>query len=88
MSNDWKTRLDDEVTTLQQTRDELRVQIHLGALEAQEAWDKAEKSWEHLEARIKVIGQATQESAGEVEEAAKSLVHEIKAGYKRVRDIL
>jgi hypothetical protein len=88
MSNDWKKRLDDEITTLQQTRDELRVQIHLGALEAQTAWDKAEKSWGHLEARIKVIGQATQESAEDVEEAAKSLVQEIKAGYKRVRDIL
>lgn len=88
MSNDWKTRLDDEISSLRQTRDELRVKIHLGALEAQGVWDKAEKSWGHLEAKLKVVGQATQDSAEEVEEAAKLLLEEIKAGYKRVRDVI
>jgi predicted nucleic acid-binding Zn-ribbon protein len=88
MSIDWKKRLEDEISTLQQTRDELRVQIHLGALEAQQVWDKAEQSWEDLDARVKVLGKATQQSAQEVEEATKLLVEEIKSGYKRVRDAL
>jgi hypothetical protein len=88
MAKNWKDILDDEITILKQGRDELRVQIHLGAADARDAWDKVEKNWEHLEARLKVIGEATKESAGDVEEAAKSLVDEIKAGYKHLRNIL
>jgi hypothetical protein len=88
MANDWKKLLKDEVSKLEQTRDELKVKIHLGAMEAQEIWEKVEKNWGHLEARIKVVGDATQESASEVEEAAKILVEEIKDGYKRVRKAL
>jgi hypothetical protein len=88
MAKDWKERLDSEIETLQQARDELRVQIHLGAAEVREVWEKAEKSWGHLEGRIKRLGEATQESAEEVEEAAKMLLEEIKDGYKHVRDSL
>ena len=88
MALDWKKRLEDELEVLQQTRDELRVQVHLGALEVQEIWGKAEDSWEHLESKVKHLSQATQDSAEDVEEATKLLVQEIKAGYKRVRDAL
>ena len=88
MEKDWKERLDAEVETLQQARDELRVQIHLGAAEVREVWDKVEKSWGHLEGRLKRVGEATQESAEDVEKAAKTLLQEIKAGYKNVRGSL
>ena len=88
MAKDWKERLDDEIETLKQARDELRVQVHLGAAEAREVWEKVERSWGHLEGKLKRLGEATQESADEVEEAAKLLVDEIKTGYKNVRDSL
>ena len=88
MEKDWKERLDDEVETLRQARDELRVQLHLGAADAKETWEGVERSWEHLEARLKRLAEATQESAEDVGEAAKILVGEIKAGYKHVRDFL
>lgn len=88
MAYDWKKRLDQEVEIIQQARDELRVQIHLGAADARDIWEKMEKNWEHLESRLKHVGHATQEAAEDVEEAAKGLVQEIKAGYERVRKSL
>jgi hypothetical protein len=88
MTTNWKTLLDDEVLILKQARDELKVQIHLGASDAQDTWEGVEKNWEHLEARLKRLGQVAQESAGEVEDAAQNLVDEIKAGYKRIRTFL
>lgn len=88
MDDDWKTVLDKEVNSLRKTRDELRVQAHLGAADARDAWGKLEKKWEHLEGRLKRFGEITHESADEVEAAAKILVGEIKQGYKRMRDAL
>lgn len=88
MNEKLRKRLDEEVKTLQLTRDELRVQIHLGAAEARDRWTRLEKSWDHLEARLKRLGQATQESVEDVERAAKSLVEEIKLGYKHIRDFM
>lgn len=85
---DLKERLNDEIEILKQGRDELQVQLHLGAAEAREAWDKVEKNWNHLEARVKQIGHAGQDSIEEIEEAAQLLVSEIKAGYQNVRDLL
>ena len=88
MEKSWKERLESEMEVLQQGRDELRVQMNLAAADARDAWGKVEKKWDHLEARIKQVGQATQDSAEEVEEAAKLLVDEIKEGYKNVRNLL
>jgi uncharacterized protein YjbJ (UPF0337 family) len=88
MAKDWKDLMDDEIDLLRRGRDELRVQIHLGAAEARDAWDKLEKSWHQLEGRLKRIGQVGQDSADDVEEAAKLLVDEIKSGYKHLRDVL
>jgi uncharacterized protein YjbJ (UPF0337 family) len=88
MAKDWRERLDAEIESLQQARDELRVQLHLAANEAREVWETVERNWGHLEGRLKQVGEVTQESKEEIEEAAKTLVEEIKAGYKRVRDFL
>ena len=77
MEKSWKERIEGEMEILQQGRDELRVQINLAAADARDAWGKVEKKWEHLESRVKQIGHATQESAEDVEEAAKLLVDEI-----------
>ncbi len=88
METDWKTLLKDEVETLRQTRDELRVQIHLGAAEVHDTWETVEKNWGHLEARLNRLGKVAQESKKDIEEAAKLLVEEIRAGYLHIRDFL
>lgn len=87
MSN-WRERIHEEVDELRGLRDDLKLQVHLGQMEAQARFEKAEKDWEHLEAKLKVLAGASRESAEEVSEAAGLLVDEIRAGYRHVRDLL
>ena len=86
--NDWKKRFEDEVDTLRQTRDELRVQLHLAGADAKDVWHELEKSWQHLESHAKHVGQTTQDAMDDIEEAGRMLVDELKKGYKRIRDAI
>lgn len=83
-----ESEIKSEIESLRAARDELRVQVHLGAVEAREAWEKAEKNWSHLEGRIKVLGEATQESLEEIGTAAGILADEIRRGYQHLRKLL
>ena len=47
-----KERLAEVVERLRKERDELRVKLHLGGMEAKEQWDELEKKWNTLEARL------------------------------------
>ncbi len=66
-----KDTLQHELDSLKQTRDELRVKLHLGSQDAKDAWDKLERKWLELEDNSKVG------------DAAKVLVSEIREGYQR-----
>jgi hypothetical protein len=92
MESDLRARIESEIESeldsLRAARDELRVQIHLGAAEAREAWEKTEKGWNHLEGRLKVLGEATQESLEDIGGAVEMLADEIRRGYKHVRKLL
>jgi SMC interacting uncharacterized protein involved in chromosome segregation len=72
-----------ELESLQQTRDELRVKVHLASAEAKTAWDEVERKWLALEDKAKQIASTTETTAGNVTEAARMLVEEIKQGYRR-----
>jgi hypothetical protein len=84
----WHERIDEELEALETVRDELRLQVHLGAAEAREAWEKAEKDFEHLEGRLKVLRHASRESLGEIAAATRLLMREIHASYDRVHELL
>ena len=45
-------RVADEVKTLKQVRDELRVQMHLGKAEAKELWERMEQRWHDIEGKL------------------------------------
>jgi len=77
-----------EVDELRKLRDELKVQAHLGKLEAKEAWDKLEDKWLELEGRLKNFGKESSESIKEVGEATTLLLSEIRDGYKRIKGAL
>lgn len=85
---DWRDLLDEEVDILRQTRDELRVQAHLGAAEARDAWTQLEHAWEQLQSRLQRIGDATHETAEDVEDATKLLLDELRQGYDRIKGAL
>ena len=86
--SDWNQRIRQEVGELRATRDELKLQVHLAKMDAQERFERAEKDWEHLEAKLEVLAGAGRESAEAVGEAAKLLVDEIREGYRHVRELL
>lgn len=74
------SKISDVFEELKQKRDELKVQIHLGSLEAKEEWDELEAKWD------KFAAEAELEKTGEgISEAMKSLGHELKQGYERLK---
>ena len=73
------------VEGLRQQRDALKVQLHLGKLEAQEEWAEMEKKLEHLRAKARAAGNESHEVSQDVFAAAKLMADEIKRGYERIR---
>jgi uncharacterized coiled-coil DUF342 family protein len=88
MEAELRARLKSELESLQAARDELKVKIHLGAAEVRDVWESAEKSWSHLEGRVKVLAEATHESIEDVGAAIDVLAEEIRRGYQHVRRLL
>jgi hypothetical protein len=83
-----RDRIHEEAQELRAMRDELRVQMHLSKLEARDLWDQLEGNWEHAESKLGKIGEASQETAEDVGQAAKLLLDELKEGYRRLRKLL
>jgi hypothetical protein len=71
-----------ELDALRQTRDELRVKLHLGSQDAKDAWDKLERKLLELEDNAKQLAHNS-EPVHHVSDAARLLVAEIKEGYQR-----
>ena len=71
------------VAELNQKRDELALQIHLGSKEAQDEWTELETKWEKFssDARLK-------ESADDIGAAASGLADELKTAYDRIKEAL
>lgn len=70
---------DKIVADLKALRDQARVKAHLGAMEAQDEWQKLESKWETFEARAKL-----DRSAKDVGAALDLLASELKAAYERI----
>jgi hypothetical protein len=71
---------------LRQERDELRVKIHLGTMEAKEEWEELEKKWQHLESRAAEKKDEVVEASREVGEGVQLIVKELGAAYQRIRE--
>ena len=79
---------DEVVSELQQLRDELRVQIHLGSKEAQEEYEKLEQKWDELMQEGQPLADAVSETAENVGAAVELAAGELKQGYEKIRDLL
>lgn len=86
--SDWSRRIQEEVDELRGLRDDLRVRIHLGRMEARERWEKTEQDWEHLEGKLKLLAAESRESLEEVGEAARLLAEQIRESYRHLRERL
>lgn len=83
-----RERLEKELEDLRVTRDELRVRMHLGKLDAQDQWEQIEKQWQHVESKLKLAGEAGREIAEDIGEATSHAVEEMKEGYAKLRKLL
>ena len=83
-----RERIEDEIEGLRTIRDDLRVRLHLGQLEVRDQWEKLERTWQHVEAKTKVLRAESKESMEEVEEAARLLVDEIRQGYRNLKKLI
>ena len=74
------TKFKELMDELAQTRDELRLQLHLGTKEAEDEWNELTKEWDTFLSKSQF-----DKSADEVGEAARDLGLKMKAAYDRVK---
>lgn len=85
---EMREEIERAIKQLEQQRDELRLKLHLGKAEAREEWDKLERQWEHLRARLPQLRAALSDTTTEVGAALKLTAEEIRRGYERLRKLL
>lgn len=68
-----------EVNALAQWRDELRLQLHLGTLEAKDEFEKVEAVWRDVKHRV-------ERAAEGAEEGLHDLLRRIRDGYQQLRE--
>ncbi len=83
-----RERLERELEDLRATRDELRVRLHLGKMDAQEQWEQVEKQWQRVESKLMLAGEAGREVAEDIGEATSLVIEEMKEGYTKLRKLL
>lgn len=69
----------EEVDALARTRDELRLQLHLGRMEAEE-------EWHHLEGQWRALKRAASDAASDAGEQIRGLIGQIREGYAKLPD--
>ncbi len=73
-TSDLKAELAKSVLRLQRLRDEVRVQLHLGGLEAKEEWHRLEPRLEAvLERTTREVSHASHAALTEITEAVRKL---------------
>lgn len=80
-----KETLERELDQLQQTRDELRVKLHLAKADARDEWERLETKWESVEQELRRLSKQSKQPLNEMADAARNLMGELKAGYTRLR---
>lgn len=73
-------KLTDDV---KRVRDEIKLKIHLGSMEAQDEWVELEKRWKTFREKAEL-----DRTAGEMGSTVKQLGSDLKAAYERIRKAL
>ncbi|PHO02509.1 hypothetical protein CSC82_18405 [Rhodobacteraceae bacterium 4F10] len=67
---------------LQQKRDEIKLQLHLGSMEAEDEWDALVSEWDKFLSKSQF-----DQTADEVGEAARELGLKMKAAYDNAKKV-
>ena len=74
--------------SLAELRDDLKVRIHLGEMDARDQWQKLEPKWWELQRRVVAVERASAGAVQEITAAANLLIEELLKGYEQVRKAL
>lgn len=85
---DRDEKLNREIEALKTLRDELRVQLNLAGKDARDLFAAAEKSWQKLEGRLRLVGRETKKELEELRAASRPLVKEIRRAYTKIRELI
>lgn len=88
MSDEPKATLDALSERIQRAKDELEVQMHLGAAEARDEWEKIETKLDQYKAQSEQVASAAEETVEGALEAASLAGDEILRGYEKIRSML
>jgi len=77
------SKIEDMMSELAQTRDELKLKVHLGSKELQDEWSELEGKWNEFESKA-----GLGESAEGLGTATGMLGEEISKAYRRLKDAL
>lgn len=68
---------------LAKLRDEAKVQVRLGEMEAQQEWDELETKWKHFESKARL-----HESGNKIKSTLQTLGNELRSAYERLKQAL
>jgi len=74
--------------SLAQLRDDLKVRIHLGEMDARDQWQKLEPKWWALQRKVVAVEKASAGAVEEITAAADLLIEELLKGYGQIRKAL
>lgn len=83
-----KNQIKETISALKQQRDQLALQIHLGAMEARDEFEAAKDKLDQMTAQFDPVKDAVDESASNVIASLKLVGEEILASFNRVRESL
>lgn len=80
--------LAQDIEKLRQTRDEVRLQLHLLGADARDEWERLEKKWHQIEGETKAVGQRSTSSLRQMKDVAKEVAEELRDGYAYIRSLM
>lgn len=83
-----KNQIKETISSLKQQRDQLALQIHLGAMEAKEEFEAAKVKLDQMTAQFDPVKDAIDESATNVLASLKLVGEEVLASFNRIRESL
>lgn len=82
------SEFDKLLERLKTERDNLKLKLHLGSMEAREEFDEAEKKWQQLKNKAAEVADDAVETSEEYLDRAKVIGEELKEAYRRISDRL
>lgn len=81
---EMRDEFDKLVKKLKTERDELKLKMHLGSMEAREEFEQAEKTWSQLKSKASEIADDAAETSDEFISKARIVGEELKDTYHRI----